>query len=197
MCVALFENLLLYKTAHITIHKKWLCCKLFCDKNCNLGKHVFWKNDNKFCNNVKGKPKRKLVCCTIWELAFAQDSTHYNTQKMGVLQIVLLHKLQFRQTYFLKNDNKFCNNVNENWNEKKPKRKVYRVALLRKLVFAKYSTLYNNTQKNSIGKFYCCNLRPMYAKTTHFWFVFFVKQNSCGRHRKAVLKNAVVCKFQT
>ena len=137
------------------------------------------------------------MCCTIWELAFVQDSTHYNTQKMGVLQIVLLHKLQFRQTYFLKNDNKFCNNVNENWNEKKPKRKVYRVALLRKLVFAKYSTLYNNTQKNSIGKFYCCNLRPMYAKTTHFWFVFFVKQNSCGRHRKDFLKNAVVCKFQT
>lgn len=34
-------NLLLHKTTRITIHKKWVYCKLFCYKNCNLGKHIF------------------------------------------------------------------------------------------------------------------------------------------------------------
>ena len=34
-------NLSLHKTAHITTHKKWVYCKLFCDKNCNSGNHIF------------------------------------------------------------------------------------------------------------------------------------------------------------
>ena len=104
--------------------------------------------------------------------------------------------------FFDTNDNRFCNNVKKlKQKKKKPKRKVYRVALLHKLVFAKYSTLYNNTQKNSTAVRqilllqFTSNVRK---NDTFFCRVNFLPNKiRVGRHRKAFLKNAVVCKFQT
>ena len=76
----------------------------------------FDTNDNKFCNNVKGKPKREFAYCTVLRgtCFCARQHTLQHTKNGCVANFFATKTAIQANIFFDTNDNKFCNNINEN-----------------------------------------------------------------------------------